>query len=106
MRSRFRPSPAMVVALIALFVALGGSAAALSGSNTVFTDDIANDTFNSPTQGQGGLVAADLRPGSVGTSEAANNSLVGADVADGSLTGADISSITGADVSDGSLTGA
>lgn len=34
------PSPSMVVALIALFVALGGSAVALSGRNTVFSDDI------------------------------------------------------------------
>ena len=40
MRSRLRPSPAMVVALIALFVALGGTAAALTGSNTVQSDDL------------------------------------------------------------------
>jgi hypothetical protein len=85
MHSRLRPSPAMVIALIALFVSLGGTAAALSGSNTVFSDDIANDTFNSPTQGQGGLVAADLRPNSVGTSEAVNNSLTGADIDESTL---------------------
>jgi len=40
MRSRFRPSAAMVVACIALFVALGGGAYALSGSNTVQSDDL------------------------------------------------------------------
>lgn len=40
MHPGLRPSPAMVVALIALFVALGGSAAALSGSNTVQSDDL------------------------------------------------------------------
>jgi hypothetical protein len=88
MHSRLRPSPAMVVALIALFVALGGSAAALSGSNTVFTDDIANDT--QPASGgnpAGGLVAADLRPGSVGSSEVAGNSLSGGDINEASLTG-------------------
>jgi hypothetical protein len=32
----------MIVAMIALFVALGGTAAALEGSNTVFSDDIVN----------------------------------------------------------------
>ena len=85
MHSRLRPSPAMIVALIALFVALGGSAAALSGSNTVFTDDIANDSFNSPTEGQGGLVAADLRASSVGTSEVALNSLGAGDLAPNSV---------------------
>ncbi len=37
---RARPSPAMVVALIALFIALGGTAVALSGKNTVQSDDI------------------------------------------------------------------
>jgi hypothetical protein len=81
MHSRLRPSPAMVIALIALFVSLGGTAAALSGSNTVFTDDIANDTFSSGTEGPGGLVAADLRPSSVGSSEVLNDSLTGADTA-------------------------
>jgi hypothetical protein len=38
---RRRPSPAMVVALIALCVALGGTATALPGRNTVRKDDIA-----------------------------------------------------------------
>jgi hypothetical protein len=76
-----------VVGYIALFFALStGSAVALSGSNTVFTDDIANDT--QPASGgnpAGGLQAADLRPGSVGSSEAANNSLAGADINESSL---------------------
>jgi hypothetical protein len=52
----------------------------------VFTDDIANDT--QPASGgnpAGGLQAADLRPNSVGTSEAANDSLTGADVNESSL---------------------
>jgi hypothetical protein len=66
-----------LVGYIALFFALStGSAVALSGSNTVFTDDIANDTV--PAGGgnpAGGLVAADLRPSSVGTSEVANGTV-------------------------------
>ena len=36
-----RPSPAMVVAVIALFAALAGTATALRGKNTVKSDDIA-----------------------------------------------------------------
>ena len=40
MHSSRHPSPAMVIALIALFVSLGGTAAALSGSNTVQSNDI------------------------------------------------------------------
>jgi hypothetical protein len=75
---------ANVASAIALFIAIsGGTAVALSGTNTVFTDDVADDT--QPASGgnpAGGLVAADLRPNSVGTSEAANNSLTGADIKD------------------------
>ena len=78
---------ANVASAVALFVALGGgTAVALSGSNTVFTDDIANDT--QPASGgnpAGGLVAADLRPGSVGSSEVANGSIGGADIASSAL---------------------
>ena len=36
-----RPSPALVIALIALFAALAGTASALRGKNTVRSDDIA-----------------------------------------------------------------
>ena len=39
---RWRISPGTAISLIALFVALGGSAAALSGHNSVFSDDIVN----------------------------------------------------------------
>jgi hypothetical protein len=87
MRRIRRPSHATVVAYVALFIAIGGGTAfALDGANTVFTDDIANDT--QPAGGgnpAGGLQAADLRAGSVASSEAANNSLTGADVNEATL---------------------
>jgi hypothetical protein len=90
MHSRLRPSPAMVLALIALFVSLGGTAAALSGSNTVFSDDIVdNQVFSADVRNDtlagGGLGAADLGPGSVGTSEVAANSLGAGDLASNSV---------------------
>src|SRR3954469_991686 len=44
---RRRPSPAMVVALVALFAALTGTAAALHGHNTVKSDDIKNHQVKS-----------------------------------------------------------
>jgi hypothetical protein len=103
-----RPSHATVVAYLALFVALGGtSAVALSGSNTVFSDDIANDNFNSPTEGQGGLVASDLRAGSVGSSEVANGTLKAEDYGIGSVSGARIqdNNVTTLDLADGAIFG-
>jgi hypothetical protein len=80
----------MVIALIALFVSLGGTAAALSGSNTVFTDDIVDNQVYSAdvrndTLSGGGLAAADLKPSSVGTSEVALNSLGAGDLAANSV---------------------
>jgi hypothetical protein len=65
-----RPSPAMIVALIALFAALTGSAYAALGKNTVGTKQ--------------------LKQKAVTTGKLANNAVNGAKVANGSLTGEDI----------------
>jgi hypothetical protein len=74
------------MATIAVFLVLsGGTAVALSGSNTVFSDDIVDNEVRSAdvrndTLAGGGLAAADLQASSVGTSEVALNSLNGADI--------------------------
>jgi hypothetical protein len=67
-----------IIGYVALFFALStGSAVALSGSNTVFTDDIVDNQVYSAdvrndTASGGGLAALDLRPNSVGASEVQN----------------------------------
>lgn len=83
---------ANVISTLCLFLVLGGgTAVALNGSNTVFSDDIVdgavktqdiNDTngvrsadVRDDTLENGGLQAADLRPDSVGTSEVIDGSL-------------------------------
>jgi hypothetical protein len=107
-----RPSPATVIALIALFVSLGGSAAALSGTNTVNSGDIINGEVKFRDIGTGqvrtGDVADDSTPNALSGVDVANGSLSGSDVGDGSLSGSDVGdgSLSGGDVSDGSLTGA
>ena len=80
-----RPSPAMVVAFVALLAAVGGTAAALPGKNTVDTGDI--------------------KKGAVKRADIARNAVNGRKVRNGSLTGADTrnNSLTGADVNEGSL---
>jgi formylglycine-generating enzyme required for sulfatase activity len=71
-----RPSPAMVVALIALFVSLGGTAAALTGQNTVQSDDL----------GPGAQVKApDVAANAVDSPDVTNNSLTGDDVNEANL---------------------
>jgi hypothetical protein len=80
-RIRRHLSFANVASAIALFVAIsGGTAVALSGTNTVFSDDIVdNQVFSADVRNDtlsgGGLAALDLRPNSVGSSEVTNNSL-------------------------------
>ena len=88
----------------------GGTAVALSGANTVFLDDIVNDQVFSAdvrndTLSGGGLAAADLRAGSVATSEVAANSLGAADLAPSSVGTDEVTddSLTGTDILNGSL---
>ena len=87
--------------LLALFLVVsGGTAFALNGSNTVFSDDIVNGQVRSSDLQDngarsadvrdddlagGGLTAADLRAGSVGGSEVAANALTGGDIDESTL---------------------
>jgi hypothetical protein len=72
---------ANVISSLCLFLLLGGgTAVALNGTNTVFSDDITDnqvysaDVRNDALSG-GGLAAVDLRANSVGSSELTNGSL-------------------------------
>jgi hypothetical protein len=110
-----------LVAYLALFFALTGSAYALDGSNTVFSDDIVNNEVRSEDIRDSNVTATDLRAnavttgkildGEVRSTDVANDTspfaLTGTDVANGSLTGADLAddAITGAKVANDSLDG-
>ena len=69
---RLRPSPAMIVAFIALFVAIGGSSYAVT---------------RLPAKSVG---SKQIRKGAVRTTHLAKGAVTGAKVKDGSLSGADI----------------
>jgi hypothetical protein len=85
-----------VVGYVALFLVLtGGTAQALNGSNTVFSDDIVNREVKTADLANQAVTANRLAPNSVRTGR----------VVDDSLTGADITNLTGADVTDGTLNG-
>jgi hypothetical protein len=75
-----RPSPAMVIALVALFASLGGVGYA---ATKVGSKQIANNSIKS----------ADVR----------NNSIAGKDVRNNSLTGKDVKGLTGADINESKL---
>ena len=76
---RKRPSPATVIAVLALFVALGGTATA---AGILITGKQIKD---------GTVKGADIGNGSVATADVKNGSLTGLDVRDKSLTPADFS---------------
>jgi outer membrane protein assembly factor BamE (lipoprotein component of BamABCDE complex) len=82
---RKRPSPAMIVALLALFVALGGSSYAAVK-----------------------ISARDIKSGAVGTRAIANNSVRSGDIRNATITGADVQddSLSNADIDNSSLAAA
>jgi hypothetical protein len=101
--------------LLALFLVLAtGSAVALSGKNTVTSQDIAKgavkrtdigaNAVNSGNIGDGQVTLADVGPGAIGSDEVVDSGLTGTDVADDALTGADVAEAK-LDLPDNSITG-
>jgi hypothetical protein len=101
------PSPAMVVACIALLVALGGtSGAAVSNvpnnsvgtnkikSGAVTTPKLKNNAVTAPKIAANAVVAAKIAGNAVGGAKIAANAVTGAKVADGSLAAADLAAGT------------
>jgi hypothetical protein len=67
--TKYRPSPAMVVAFIALSAALTGSATALTGSRTVQADDLATGSVGKRAIRTNGVGKAEIRSNAIGRSE-------------------------------------
>jgi len=80
-----------VVGYLALFLVLtGGTAQALNGSNTVFSDDIVNRNVKTEDLAVQAVTANRLAPNSVRTGRVVDENLTGDDVANESLAGNDI----------------
>jgi hypothetical protein len=88
MLNRFKrlPSPALVIAFIALVAALGtGSAVALVGKNTVAADDIKKNAVGASEIKKNAVGAPEIKSSAVRSSEVQNNSLTGADIDESTL---------------------
>jgi hypothetical protein len=98
-----RPSPALVVACVALLVALGGtSIAAVSQlaknsvgtaqlkNNAVTTPKVKNATVNASKIANNAVVAAKIASNAVGNAKIAGNAVNSAKIADGSVAAADL----------------
>ena len=81
----------VMVTLLAFIVLCGGTAIALDGSNTVFTDDIVNGEVKAPDVATNAVGAAELAASSVGSPELKNNGVQSADVRDDTLSGGGLS---------------
>ncbi|MDH4178211.1 MAG: collagen-like protein, partial [Thermoleophilia bacterium] len=89
---RRRPSPAMIVACIALLVALSGTAVATVASvprNSVGTLNIKNDAVTSAKIRNGQVRTADLGNNAVNSTKVRDNSLTTFDIRNGSLLSVD-----------------
>lgn len=118
MRKRVRRSLSFsnVVALLALFFALGGSVYAATGAKisgtqikakSIPANRIKPKSLTATQIKAGALSGAQLKAGSIEGSKIQNGSLTGAQIKSGSLTGTQIQtgSLTGTQVKAGSLTG-
>jgi hypothetical protein len=100
-----RPQPALVVALVALIAATGGTATALPGRNTVDRNDVKKNAIRSKAIKNGQVARADIADGAVTGAEIADGAVTGAEIADGAVGGADIAKggVSGAEIADGTV---
>jgi hypothetical protein len=114
-KSKFRPSPAMAISLVALFLALAGSAFAAPKlgiksaqivDGTIRTVDLRDEAVKSAKVANGTLTADDLGIDSVNSEEIAENAVASPEVAPDSLTAGDLgaASVASSEVADQSLT--
>jgi hypothetical protein len=115
---RWKPSPSMAVALVALFVSLSGVTWAAINENSVRSKHIKDGQVKNPDIGVGAvtteevaeesLIGDDLIDETVSRAKIVDGTITGAKVEDATLTGAKIAdgTVTGANIAGGSLTGA
>lgn len=87
----FRPSPALVISCVALFLALTGSALAVGiAKNSVRSAQIVDGSVRTVDLRDNSVTAPKIAPDSVGSEEIAENAVESPEVAPESLTAADL----------------
>jgi uncharacterized protein YjbI with pentapeptide repeats len=103
---RFQPTPAFVLAMIALLVAMSGTAVAAGlAANSVKSKQIVNGQVKHQDLGANAVRGEKVKDESLTGLDLQDDSVAGTDVQDGSLTGADVQddALTGADIQEGTL---
>lgn len=100
--SRLRPSPALVISLLALFVSIGGVGYAAA---TIGTDDIENGAVTTGKLHGNAVTSPKIANGGVSGLDIASQAVNGQKVQDNSLTGADVNEATLGTVRNATRTG-
>lgn len=104
---RFRPSPALILSCVALFMALSGSALAVGlAKNSVRSAQIVDGTVRTVDLKDAAVSGTKIAPNAVGPDQIAENAVSSAKVAPDSLDAQDLApaSVTSSEVTDQSLT--
>ena len=112
---KFRPSPAMAISVVALFLALAGTAFAAPkflvrsaniADGTVRTVDLRDNAVTSPKIADATVTAADLGTDSVGSDEIAKDAVKSDEIAENAVTSSEVApdSLTAGDLAVGSVT--
>jgi len=105
----FRPSPALAIACLALFMALTGSAFAVGiAKNSVRSAQIVDGTVRTIDLRDNAVNSPKIAPDAVGSEEIAENAVASPEVAQDALTAGDLgaASVASSEVADQSLTAA
>jgi hypothetical protein len=103
----FRPSPALAIACLALFMALTGSAFAVGiAKNSVRSAQIVDGTVRTLDLRDNAVNSPKIAPNAVGSEEIAENAVESPEVAQDALTASDLgaASVASSEVADQSLT--
>jgi hypothetical protein len=114
-KSKFRPSPALVISCVALFLALAGSAFAAKTASvssrqivdgTVRTIDLRDNAVNSAKIADATVSGNDLGTDSVGTDEIAKDAVNTDEIAENAVTSSEVApdSLTAGDLASNSVT--
>jgi hypothetical protein len=95
----------MVVALVALIAATGGSAVALPGSSSVDRNDLKKNSVRSKAIKNGQVKGADIARDAITGAKVADGAIGGAEIADGAVGASKIAdgSVGGAEIADGTV---
>ncbi len=100
-----KPSPSMIVALVALFIALSGGAYASVTLNQVRSVHIKNGEVKSVDLANNAVKRAKINNNAVNSAKIQNGQVTSADIADGTVTSADLAATAAADLNDASTLG-